>query len=151
MVASLFPEDVIWMPENSVDSESTDITFGRSWLFDFEAGDFILSPTRKISTAADTAAWVMWCEKTVRTPRYRHLIYSRDYGQEYDDLIGRGYSRAVLESEIERMTTEALMVDPRTAGVDSFTFEWSSDACQFTCNVKNVRDETITLEGGVSV
>ncbi|MMZ66822.1 hypothetical protein D1872_293530 [compost metagenome] len=93
----------------------------------------------------------MWCEKAVRTPRYRHLIYSRDYGQEYDDLIGRGYSRAVLESEIERMTTEALMVDPRTAGVDSFTFEWSSYACQFTCNVKNVRDETITLEGGVSV
>lgn len=151
MVANLFPDDTLWMLENSADLGSTGVTFGRSWLFDFEAGEFVVTPTRKISVAEDTAAWVMWCEKAVRTPRYRHLIYSRDYGHEYDDLIGKSYSRAVMESEIERMTRDALMVDPRTAGVDIFTFEWSGEACRFTCRVTNTRDEIITIEGGVSV
>lgn len=81
-----------------------------------------MTPTRKIARADDTAAWVVWCEKAIRTPRYRHLIYSRSYGQEFEELIGKGYSRAVQESEIERIATETLMVDPRTLSVGDFSF-----------------------------
>lgn len=150
-MASLFPVDTEWAVQENSDVESSEIGFGRSWLFDFEAGEFVMTPTRKISVAADTAAWLMWCQKAVRTPRYRHLIYSRDYGQEYEDLIGKRFSRAVLESEIERMTTETLMEDSRTASVDNFTFDWSTDSCWFTCRLRNIRDETKTLEGSVSV
>jgi hypothetical protein len=150
-MASLFPVDAEWAIEEGGEMESSEIEFGRSWFFDFEAGEFVMTPTRKISVAADTAAWLMWCQKAVRTPRYRHLIYSRDYGQEYEDLIGTRFSRAVLESEIERMTREVLMEDSRTASVDNFTFEWSTDSCSFTCKLRNIRDETKTLEGSVSV
>ncbi|MBU5672273.1 DUF2634 domain-containing protein [Paenibacillus brevis] len=128
---------------------SSEILFGRSWRFDFEQGEFILTPTRKIASSSGTDAWVVWCQKAIRTPRYRHLIYSRIYGQELDELIGKGYSRAVLESEIQRMVSEALLLDPRTADVDGFYFSWQGAECSFNCQVTNVHDEVLRLEGSV--
>lgn len=150
-MANLFPEDIEddWTEDEAGNSASEEVTFGRSWRFDFEAGDFVMTPTRKVAAADETAAWVMWCEKAIRTPRYRHLIYSREHGEEFDDLIGKGYGRAIQESEIKRMVTETLMVDPRTSSVGDFTYEWRDDACYFTCRISNVRDEEAVLEGSV--
>ncbi|WP_019420198.1 DUF2634 domain-containing protein [Paenibacillus sp. OSY-SE] len=147
---NLFPSDIEddWEQETE-EPEEQETDFGRSWRFDFEKGDFVMTPTRKVAVADDTAAWVMWCEKAIRTPRYRHLIYSREHGHEFDELIGKGYSRAVIESEIQRIVTETLTVDPRTASVDGFTFAWSGDGCYFTCRIQNVREETETIEGRV--
>ncbi|MNJ35441.1 hypothetical protein D3C77_301780 [compost metagenome] len=150
-VANLFPDEVgeDWTNEQPDDTGGEEVTFGRSWHFDFEAGDFVMTPTRKVASADETAAWVVWCQKAIRTPRYRHLIYSRGHGEELDDLIGRGYSRAVQESEIQRIVIETLLVDPRTASVGEFTFSWREDACYFTCRISNVRDEESVLEGSV--
>ncbi|WP_055107261.1 DUF2634 domain-containing protein [Paenibacillus ihumii] len=162
-MANLFPEEKEWGAgadslelTDALDGQSSGAggaggMFGRSWLFDFEAGEFRMTPTRKIVPADETAAWIMWCEKAVRTARYHHIIYSRNYGQEYEGLIGRGMSREALESEIQRMTTEALMADPHTERVDQFSFRWSGDACLFSCRVMNVREDTAVLEGSVTV
>ncbi|MGZ7442169.1 DUF2634 domain-containing protein [Paenibacillus sp. TH7-28] len=153
-MANLFPEAVVdaWSSAEEETPETTndEVAFGRSWRFDFGAGEFVMTPTRKIARADDTAAWVVWCEKAIRTPRYRHLIYSRSYGQEFEELIGRGYSRAVQESEIERIATETLMVDPRTLSVGDFSFSWQDDGCRFSCRVKNVREEEMIAEGSVT-
>jgi hypothetical protein len=150
-VANLFPEEIEedWAETQAEESSDEEVPFGRSWRFDFTAGDFVMTPTRKVAAADETAAWVMWCQKAIRTPRYRHLIYSRDHGEEFDDLIGKRYSRAVIESEIQRIVTETLSVDPRTANVGGFTFAWSGDGCRFTCRIQNVREETETIEGRV--
>lgn len=151
-MANLFPESMeqSWDDSGNPEWLEDEVSLGRSWRFDFNAGEFVMTPTRKIAQVDGMDAWVMWCQKAIRTPRYRHLIYSRQYGQELDELIGRGYSRAVQESEIQRMATEALMADPRTLSVDRFTFGWQEDGCHFSCQVKNVHDEQFTLEGSVS-
>jgi hypothetical protein len=150
-MANIYPEDIEddWTDAEPVESSTEEVAFGRSWHFDFDTGDFVMTPTRKVARADETVAWVVWCQKAIRTPRYRYLIYSREHGEEFDDLIGKGHSRAIQESEIQRMVTEALMVDPRTANVGEFTFEWRDDACHFTCRITNVRDQEAVLEGSV--
>lgn len=150
VVANLFPEETEWADVTEEPAEST-VSFGRSWRFDFDAGEFVMTPTQKIAKADDTAAWVQWCQKALRTPRYRHLIYSQNHGQEFDDLIGKGYERSIIESEIQRMVTEALMVDPRTAEVGQFQFSWQSDACYYSCRIMNIREETENIEGNVVI
>lgn len=109
----------------------------------------MMTPTGKVSVAEDADAWIEWCRKALQTERYRHVIYSRDHGQEFDGLIGSGLSRSAIESEIRRIATETLMNDPRTAGVDDFSFHWEVDRCYFSCAIKNVRDETGTITGSV--
>nr|WP_315990773.1 DUF2634 domain-containing protein [Desulforamulus aquiferis] len=94
----------------------------------------------------DLESYIQWCRKALLTPRYRHLIYSRNYGSEFEELIGRGLTRAAIESEIKRITTETLMVDPRTASVHSFFFEHREDAVYFSCSVSTVRGDIFTID-----
>lgn len=53
--------------------------------------------------------------------RYAFPIYSRNYGSELSDLIGKPMDFAM--SEIKRRITEALTQDDRITGVDNWSFE----------------------------
>jgi hypothetical protein len=147
-VANLFPLIEV-VEETAVETSTENIPFGRSWKFDFELGEFAMTPTGKVARSEGTDAWLEWCKKAVQTERYRYLAYSRDYGQEYNDLIGSALSRPALESEIQRMTKEALMADERTASVSDIIFKWENERCYFTCTVSNVLEETGTIEESV--
>lgn len=147
-MANLYPTVEAEVAQAS-DSDSGTVAFGRSYRFDFEAGEFVLTPTGRIAALEDTDAWLQWCAKALLTERYRYLAYSRGYGQEFDSLIGLGLTREAAESEIARIATETLMADPRTAAVRNFSFSWERDGCIFTCEVANVREETGTVQGSV--
>lgn len=146
---NLFPTEgsAAVLPETQ--NKASQVKFGRSWRFDFEAGDFITSPTGKTMVATEEDAWLEWCQKAILTERYKYLIYSRQYGQEFADLIRRNLPRAANESEIKRIVTEALKVDQRTASVDNFTFTWDGDQCFFTCLVTSIRGTSGQLTGKV--
>lgn len=148
---SLFPATgVVWGDEEDLSgAASEEVRFGRSWRFDFDAGDFVLTPSGKVAAAGPQEAWVQWCIKAVKTPRYRHVIYSRNYGSELEELVGQGDSRGVMESEITRMVTETLLADPRTDSVDQFTFDWNLEQCMFSCRVTSVQEEMFILESEV--
>jgi hypothetical protein len=129
------------------------VAFGRSFKFDFEAGEFVLTPTGRQVETEDTDAWLEWCKKAVQTPRYRFLIYSRRYGEEQSTLIAKSLPRAVAESEIRRMVRECLLCDPRTDKVEAFTFAWDPehDAVQYSCEVSNKRGQTRNVSGKVEI
>jgi hypothetical protein len=124
------------------------VTFGQSWQFDFTAGEFVLTPTGKVVQSYILDAWAEWCRKALMTARYRWLAYGRNYGQEFDDMIGHNFTRPAAESEIRRCARECLMADPRTKDVSGFAFTWEdSSTVFFTCTTTNVYDESIEVPG----
>ena len=147
---SIFPT-IPAEPLPSAEPKQQQVQFGRSVRFDFNTGEFIMTPTGKIAQSADIEAWLMWCQKALNTERYRYLVYSRSFGQEYDELIGSYLTREGNESEITRMTTECLLVDLRTASVQDFTFQWQDDRVYFTCKVLSVRGESGQINGEVKM
>ncbi len=56
----------------------------------------------------------------LNTDRFRHLIFSWNYGSELKTVIGM--ETAIAESEARRIITEALMQDDRITAVDGFSF-----------------------------
>ena len=68
-------------------------------------------------------ALLVWTWLALKTPRYRYYIYSEDYGQEYEDLIGKSYSTELTDSELERMTEECLTENPYITGIENFSCE----------------------------
>lgn len=151
-MANLFPDTdaFIWGDESeTIATDSTEVIFGKSWRYDYDAGEFVLTPSGKVAIADEKEAWVQWCHKAILTPRYRHVIYSRDYGSELEELVGQGYGHAIMESEITRMVTETLLTDERTESVDQFTFKWVDDQCVFTCRITSVQEDTQILESEV--
>jgi len=94
-------------------------------------------------------AWVQWCQKALLTQLYRYMSYSRIYGNEYEDLIGKGYTRETIESEIQRITKETLLINPYTQSVDNFSFEWEGDSVYFTCTITSTLGETAQISNNI--
>nr|BDD45990.1 hypothetical protein 7 [bacterium]BDD46358.1 hypothetical protein 4 [Pelagibacterales bacterium] len=144
----LFPTN----EENSTnETQDTQVKFGRSWRFDFNKGDFVLTPTGKVAESEDVDSWLEWCHKAIQTSRYRFMAYSHNYGQEFENLIAKQLTGEGNESEIKRIVTETLMVNPRTKRVDNFTFDWDGDRVYFSCDIYNIRDESATLNESVVI
>jgi len=61
----------------------------------------------------------------LQTERYRHLIFSPDYGSELEGLIGR--DPLYVQSEIKRRIREALMHDDRIEDVTDFSIRFDGD------------------------
>lgn len=56
----------------------------------------------------------------LNTERFKHLIFSWDYGAELNTVIGADVQLA--ESELKRLIREALLQDERITAVDGFVF-----------------------------
>lgn len=82
---------------------------------DFETGQL----SGKIVEGYD--AILVWAWLALHTQRYRYYIYSEDYGQEYENLVGKSYSSELTQSELERMTEECLLENPYITGIENFT------------------------------
>ncbi len=54
------------------------------------------------------------------TPRFRHMIFSWNYGHELSDIFGE--DTALAKCEAKRLITEALMQDERIRSADGFEF-----------------------------
>ena len=120
--------------------------YPKSYLFDFEKGDFVKDGTGRIVVCDGNTAWVQWCVKAVMTERFSCLAYSRNYGAEIDEALKQP-TRAAVETEVERTITEALLADPRTYAVRDFSFEWKGDEMYVSFTVIPVVGEAVRIEG----
>ena len=149
-MANLYP--VFEMPELIEQQQAQpEPEYPKSYLFDFEKGDFVPDGAGRIVIADGHLAWAQWCVKTVLTERFAYLAYSGNYGVEIDEALKQP-TRAVVEAEVERTITEALLFDPRTYTVRDFSFEWRGDELYISFTVipvvgKAIRIEEVKLSG----
>jgi len=106
-----------------VEDLTTDVPspFGRSWRFDFVAGQFVKEGTvPKVVYELDTL--IMWVEKTLRTARTAHPIYEEEYGvDEPMRLVGVPLDDAETQAWQESATA-ALLVHDRIVDVSNFSY-----------------------------
>lgn len=78
----------------------------------------------------------VWIWLVLQTPRYRYYIYTWDYGNEFEDLIGQGYSGEYIEAEAQRMTEDCLLVNDDIQSISDFSVGMESDQLlvNFTAN-----------------
>ncbi|CCI81737.1 DUF2634 domain-containing protein [Lactobacillus hominis] len=60
-------------------------------------------------------AMVQAVDKILKTERFVYPIYSDQYGNDLNELLGKGFDYAKVE--VERMTKEALLADDRVISV----------------------------------
>lgn len=82
-----------------------------------------LENERMLGQADSREAMEQAVYKILNTERYQYLIYSWNYGSEFQDLFGMPVTYAC--PEIERRITEALTWDKRILSVTDFIFDTS--------------------------
>lgn len=120
-----FPFDV-----EDLEIETEEEETPREYEIDFSTGEL----TGRIVEGLD--AIKVWIYLALRVPRYRHVIYSWDYGNELETLVGQGYTQDHLELEVNRMLEEALLINENILSIDNLEVTQESDkiSVSFTAN-----------------
>ncbi len=118
---------------------------GRSFLFDFEGGDFVMKDGRLVE-ASDEEALSIWIEKLLRTEKGKHEIYTSSYGVSLEDLIvGQNLPIEYIKSEIKREITEALMKNPQVMNISGWQLEKDNSCLTIFFNVNNAIEQEVML------
>lgn len=62
----------------------------------------------------------VWIWIVLQTPRYRYYAYTWDYGNEFEDLIGQGYTEEYIKAEVQRMTEDCLLINENIQNISDF-------------------------------
>ena len=138
---SIFP--FISPPPNL--EESNNFPLYREVAWDFKKNEPIIE-NGEFKIVEGNEAIKVWVYKSLLTANKEFSIYSWDYGTELYNLIGKPYTRSLVESEAKRYIEEALLINPYILEVnviDSNFEDWS-----LTCNIKIT---TIYGESEVSI
>lgn len=131
-------------------TDSDDLPYiGKSFLFDFENGDFILRDGRLVEVSGIEALKV-WIEKILRTEKYRYEIYEREDKKEYgvvleDLIVGNNFSYSFIEAELKREITEALTKNPLILSLSNWNIQKENPLVKISFEV-NLKDESSFIQ-----
>lgn len=104
----------------------------REYGIDFETGQL----TGRIVEGKEAIR--VWIWLAMRIPRYRYYVYTWDYGSEYEDLIGQGYTEEYTETEARRMTEECLLIHEEIQKISDFETAMTGSALKATFTVDTI-------------
>jgi hypothetical protein len=114
--------------------------YGRGWAFDFVSGQFTRGGNSPLEVTG-LAQLRMWIEKTLRTARMAHPIYSDDYGidQPYS-VIGQPFTPGAA-GRYARAISDALLVHDRITQIKDMTFTGGPNDVVLAVSFTVVTDE----------
>ena len=120
----------------TIDNESITSSGTKSYMFDFESGDFVVRDGKLIECDGIDAIKV-WIEKILRTEKGRYSIYDNtEYGCHLEDLIiGNSYTAEFIEAELKREIEDALKQNSRITSVTNFNIIRNKNAITVTLEV----------------
>ncbi|GKH50370.1 hypothetical protein CE91St46_14810 [Eubacteriales bacterium] len=110
---SLFP----FATDEEITLVTSDVTASsiREYELDFDTGRL----TGRIVTGVD--ALCVWAYLALKAKRYKWVIYSWQYGEEYTNLIGYSFDEDYLYSEVKRYIEECLFINEHITAIEDLT------------------------------
>lgn len=129
--------------------ESKAEPYGKSFLFDFQQGDFVIRDGRLIKIEGIEAIKV-WIMKIMKTEKDKYKIYEgTDYGTELKNLIGQNLPRDFVDSELKREIKAALERHPMISHISNLQIsrDEAKVILEFTVNLVegNTFQQEVTL------
>lgn len=149
MSDSIFPFIDTSLYQENTDNEKLEELC--EYAFDYENNCFLKNEAGRNFYVYKNEALKIWIYKALMTPRYRHLTYTDDFGNEMFSLIGKSIDHEVLLLELKRYVTEALMYNQYIRELSDFEFEIDGSKVTVKFKVTSIYGEmTIdqTLGGG---
>ena len=98
-----------------------DLPLFQEYAWDFERDCFLYDVNGRHILLTGNPALEVWIYKALKTERFEYLAYSWQYGIELKPFIGKVMGVQERYSELRRVITECLMVNPYIRSIDSFS------------------------------
>ena len=120
-----------------------EIPMAREYAYDFYKGDFKLK-NGKMFLVEGQAALKIWITKALLTGRYKEVIFTWNYGGEFEDkIIGQGYTKGLIKSEAERYTRECIdsCLSDYVTGMKNFDIEFDDGTLKIGFTAETIYGE----------
>ena len=105
----------------------------REIAWDFENNEPIIE-NGEFKIVEENEAVKVWAYLALMTNNKQYPIYSWDYGSEVKELIGKNYTKALVEAEAKRLIEECLLINPYILSVDVTSTSFKDST--LTCDIK---------------
>lgn len=133
---SIFP---FLIPPSPAEAATSMLPEYKEVAYDYQ-NNCLLTRGGKYYLVSKNEALKIWIYKVLLSKRYMYQAYSGDYGTEHDNVIGLTKDKGILESEIKRYITEAIMVNPYIQELSDFEYQWE-DGCKVSFVVTSIYDK----------
>ena len=127
-------------------NDTADLPLLKEYAWDFVHDRFLYDGNGNHILVEGAEAVEVWVYKALKTERYQYLAYSWQYGIEVKQFIGLVMGVKERYSELKRVITECLMINPYIMSIDSVNF--SRDGTSVSCSIFMT---TVYGEVGVNV
>ena len=103
------------------DAATVDLPLFQEYAWDFERDCFLYDVNGRHILLTGNPALEVWIYKALKTERFEYFAYSWQYGIELKPFIGKVMGVQERYSELRRVITECLMVNPYIRSIDSFS------------------------------
>lgn len=100
---------------------TADLPLFQEYAWDFARDRFLYDVNGRHILLSGNPALEVWIYKALKTERFEYLAYSWQYGIELKPFIGKVMGVQERYSELRRVITECLMVNPYIRSIDSFS------------------------------
>ena len=104
------------------DVTGNELPLFKEYAWDFERDCFLYDANGRHILLTGNDALAVWIYKALKTERFSYLVYSWQYGIELKPFIGKVMGVEERYSELKRVITECLMVNPYIKSIDSYSF-----------------------------
>lgn len=119
---------------------STELPLYKEVKWDFEKNIPVFKNGSPVIVSGKEAVLV-WAWKALHTPRFRYEIYSWDYGNEAESLIGQPFTDELKQSEAARYVRECLLINPYIIDVSNISVSFGDGTLNISCTIETVYGE----------
>ncbi|WP_051539884.1 DUF2634 domain-containing protein [Clostridium ihumii] len=134
---SIFPE---FIEEIQIENNEQ-LPMFREYAINFNDGSFLYTENGKNIILQKNEAIKVWIWKALQVNRNKYRIYSKNYGNEFEELIGKGYSKEFIDSEIYRLVEECLLVNRYIKSIEGVESKFEGSKVIATIKIKTVYGE----------
>lgn len=84
----------------------------------------------------------VWIWNALHTQRFRHAIYSWDYGADMEQYIGQAVTEEFLNTDCHDEVEETLLVSPYITGIDNFVATLDDSRLYIDFTVRTIYGDT---------
>ena len=136
---SLFPFISIENIETEV--TTSELPLLKDFAIDFKTGNPIIE-NKGFKLVEGEEALKVWVYRALKIDRYQYDIYSNDFGNEISDLMGKGYTHALTQSEIKRYIEESLYINPYIKEVQILETSFKDNVLSVKLDINSIYGNT---------
>lgn len=123
--------------DSNVVNNKSELPLYKELAYDIAQNKIVRDECGREKFVSGNEALRIWIWKTLKTERYRYIVYDADYGIELEQFIGQS-NNSKNAAIIKAYVIQALMVNPYIKSIDKIAIDFADDGLKYRLYITTI-------------